>query len=133
IRQGTVTLDSQGAIDGYIYSTPQAVTAGVSLAAGDVNNNLYYQSYLSFLMSALPGVTTATEAQVTIVSATLQITQTAISGDPFGKLGSMEFDQVLFGPTLETTDATLPALLSFPTTSAAVTKSVTVTTAVRDD
>jgi len=126
-------LESEGAVDGYIYSTPAAFPNGVSLAAGDISNNLYYQSYISFNMMALPGVTTATEAMVTIVSATAQVTQTSTAGDPFGKLGAMLFEQIVYGPTLEVADATAPALLSFPTTSTATVKSVTVTTAVRDD
>ena len=57
-------------------------------------------------MSALPGVTTATEAQVSIVTATLAVTQTSTSGDPFGKLGALLFESLYYGPSLETSDST---------------------------
>lgn len=93
----TVTLTSTPALDGLVFAGG-TVTLSSNVTAGDYANALGPQGgirgFVSFDVSTIP-------AGATVVSATLTLVQRNVNSNPYGTLGSLLLDQVVYGSVLE--------------------------------
>ncbi|PNY79903.1 Ig-like domain-containing protein [Deinococcus koreensis] len=102
LRQLSTTLSSAPALDGWVRSDGAVNTDGVALLAGDSGtvDNATYRSYLSFDLAALTGAT--------VVSATLGVHQSSVTGTPYTSLdvgsSDLRLDHVNYGVSLTSTD-----------------------------
>ena len=104
---GSITLESEAALDGYrgsdsSGSTRQDILVGngeMTTTAGE----LVWRGFMSFDLS---GVASGT----TIESAELRFYQAKVGGNPYGKLGGLIVDHVDFGSSLDADDFDAPAL-----------------------
>ncbi|AWR85636.1 Ig-like domain-containing protein [Meiothermus taiwanensis] len=132
IRQKTVDLLSQAALDGDVYNTGAVNTTSSLLSVGDTTDNTYVRSFLSFDLSPL-----VTDGATFINSATLYALQGPDFGNPYTDLGgSVRAESVYYGPSLDTADFETPVLTYTYILSSDATagwKSTTVTSKVRDD
>lgn len=131
IRQKTVNLESQAALDGYVYSTGTVYSTSVGLAVGDTIFNTYMRGFLSFDLSPL-----VTDGATYINSATLYAYQYLVIGSPYTDLdGYVLAESVYYGPSLDAADFET-AVFSYTVlswTTDAGWKISTVSSKVRDD
>lgn len=118
IRQKTLSLESQAALDGYVYNIGTVYSTSVGLAVGDTSANTYMRGFLSFDPSPL-----VTDSATYINSATLYAHQYLVIGTPYTDLGgSVRAESIYYGPSLdsadfETTVLTYTYILSTNTTA----------------
>ncbi len=104
---GAIDLASQAALDGFVNSVGNVFTGGSGPGVGDIDpvqNGLGNRMFYSFDLASVPP--SATE----IVSATLEVSEEGVSGNPFATLGVIVVDHLDYGPTLDAGDYALPAL-----------------------
>ncbi|GEM81969.1 Ig-like domain-containing protein [Meiothermus hypogaeus] len=132
IRQKTVNLESQAALDGFVYNTGSVYTTSIGLAVGDTSANTSMRGFLSFDLSPL-----VTDSATNITSATLYAYQYLVMGAPYTDLGgSLRAESVNYGPSLDATDfetSVLSYTYTLSTNDTAGWKSVSVLSKVRDD
>jgi len=132
IRQKTVDLESQAALDGYVFNTGGVNIGSTSLFAGDYRDNTYFRGFLSFDLTQL-----VTDGATTINSATLYAYQHTVVGAPYTDLrGGVRAESVNYGPGLDAADFETPVLTHTYTlsgSSALGWKNVSVVLKVRDD
>jgi hypothetical protein len=132
IRQKTVTLYSQAALDGHVYNTGSVLTTSTVLVMGDILDNTYSRGFLSFDLTPL-----VNDGANDIETATLYVYQGLVWGTPYHNLGGrLNAESVYYGPSLGADDFEIPVIdytyaLSFDTTAGW--KSVSVPLKVRDD
>lgn len=90
----TVTIVSTDALDGIVGSAGDFSLTGDVVQAGDSVTNLGYRGFVSFDLAGIPD-------GATVLSATLRLVQEKVSGDPYGSMGPVLVDQVVFGSVLE--------------------------------
>lgn len=126
--QDTLALAGVAAREGVGNSGGGLTVGSVILGDGGVNQVL--RGFLSFDLSPIP-------AGATVVSATLQLSQFLVFGEPFAELGSMVADHVDLGAALDIADFSAAPLQSAVatlfTTPALGTILVDVTSSVLDD
>ena len=129
----TARLNSLAALDGSVNTLGFVAAQGGSPATGDSDffmNGLSQRQLFSFDLSSLP-------AGARIESATLELYQSRVAGDPYGKLGNVIVDHLAYGSSLDASDysgGTLQGAIGTLSTSPTVEyKSVDVTTAVEGD
>ncbi len=132
IRQKTVTLESQAALDGYVFNTGSVYTLPSTLYIGDDSRNIYFRSFLSFDLTPL-----VSDGATDIQTATMYAYQGLVVGTPYTNLGGrLNAESVYYGSSLDAGDFETPVInftyaLSFDTTSGW--KSISVPLKVRDD
>lgn len=106
VRQASLTLFSDAARDGTVWSVDGAFVIGLALYPGDNALNAYGRGFVSFDLGSLPASVTA------ITGATLGLYQESgvYSGAPYDSLGPLYAERVDYGPTLDASDLTLAAL-----------------------
>lgn len=106
LRLGTVTLYSDAAIDGVVWSTGMVFTANPSLFVGDNIDNAYGRAFVSFDLGQVPASATA------ISAATLSLYQESgtYGGAPYDTLAPLQVERVDYGVALDQADLALPAL-----------------------
>jgi hypothetical protein len=125
----TVVLLTFPADDGYI--TSDGIVDDESLVrAGDNAVNESRRGFARFPLASVP-------PGVTIVSAVLELRQTAVLGDPYGSFGDVVVHHVNFGAGIDATDFDSPILSAVPgflsTDATLGTKSIDVTAQVIAD
>lgn len=106
---GVIDLASQAGLDGFVNSAGNVFTAGSGPAVGDidsVSNGLGNRMFYSFDLASVPP--SATE----IVSATLQLSEEGVFGNPFATLSVVVVDHLDYGPALDGGDYNAAALQS---------------------
>jgi hypothetical protein len=96
----TVTLDSEAALDGWVTAAGEAVAAGGGPFTGDDdprNNGLGFRQVYSFNLSSVP-------RGAHITSATLQLYQALVKGQPYSVLGNVVVDHVNLDGALDSSD-----------------------------
>lgn len=100
---GNQQLQAVAGLDGFAGNLGQFDKGAATLKVGSTGaENEELRGFVAFDLSALPADT------VRIAQATLTLTEVGITGDPFGKLGSLEARKLDFGPSLEQTDFSAP-------------------------
>ncbi len=94
-RQTTVKLFSVATLDGNISNTGTVQTSGLfDGTVGDLNDNTYRRGFLSFNLSSLPA------DLIAINTATLNVYQAIVAGNPYGKMGNLMAESVNYGSSL---------------------------------
>ncbi|MGD9145477.1 MAG: CARDB domain-containing protein [Anaerolineae bacterium] len=105
----TVTLKSEGALDGYwLNDGSGSSTEDILVGNGeevDPIGELVARGFMSFDVSGIP-------AGSTIDSVELRFYQKEVQGDPYGKLGNLVLEQVDYGSSLGDSAYHTPALAS---------------------
>jgi hypothetical protein len=105
----TVTLKSEGSLDGYWLNDGSGSNAEDILVGNgdevDPIGELVARGFMSFDVSSIP-------AGSTIDSVELRFYQKEIQGDPYGKLGNLVLEQVDYGASLGDSAYNTPALAS---------------------
>jgi hypothetical protein len=128
----TVTLQSEAAIDGWVTAAGEAVSAGGGPFTGDDdprNNGLGFRQFYSFDLSAVP-------AGAHLTSASLQLYQANVNGNPYTALGNVVVDHVNVAGALDPGDYTGGTLGNAGTLSTSATiemKTLDVSSSVQDD
>ena len=90
----TVTILSTDELDGIVGSGGDFSLTGDVVQAGDSTTNLGYRGFVSFELGVIP-------AGATVLTATLRLVQKKVTGDPYGSMGPVLLDQVVYGNVLE--------------------------------
>lgn len=127
----TIEIRSTALLDGTVGEGGDFGTDGPVVQAGDSTTDLGYRGFLSFDLGGIP-------AGAEIVEARLRVVQRNVQGDPYGTLGTVWVDQVVYGNVLESGayDRTFPLNQAFAQLSADSTlgpKEVDATAAVQAD
>ena len=99
----TLGILSTAALDGYVTATGTVLAGQPVLAAGDNAMGDTARFFASFPLGGIPG-----GAQ--IQSASLEMTQTSVTGTPYVDLGLLVLDHLDYGATLDAPDFGLGAL-----------------------
>lgn len=135
VTQGasTARLSAVAALDGWVDNLGIAVAAGGTPGTGDADvflNGYSRRQFFTFDLSDLP-------AGARIESATLDLYQSRVTGDPYTKLGNVVVDHVSYGSSLDKSDyseGTLQSAIATLSTNANVeSKRVDVTVALERD
>lgn len=108
VRQKTVKVFSTAELDGSVSNIGEVLTAPAWIVpdgiVGDLDNNTYRRTFLSFDLSSLPTDLTA------INSATLYVRQFAANGSVYSDLGKVTAQHVNYGSSLTAGDFETPVL-----------------------
>lgn len=98
-QETTVNLASTAALDGFAGGNGAIGTASTLTLTGDISSvtNNGFRQFFSFDVSGIP-------AGSSIVSATLRLHQTAVSGNPYTDLGDVVVDHMDYGLSLDPGD-----------------------------
>lgn len=102
----TLTLPSEPTLDGFVMNDGEAVAHAGGPAVGDIDFiqlGRAGRQFFSFEITNIP-------AGAELVSASLQLYQAGVSGDPFASLGSVVVDRIDLGASLDAGDYARPAL-----------------------
>lgn len=106
IRQKTVELVSEAALDGHISSIGEVYSVLDLIEIGDTNTNTFTRGFLSFNLSPL-----VSDNAKSITEATLYAFQFWYLGTPFSDLGTwVRAESVYYGTSLDAGDFETPAL-----------------------
>lgn len=104
---GSVTLESEAALDGYRGNDGSGSTRqDVLVGNGHIVNptgELVWRGFLSFDLSSIP-------AGASVQSSELRFFQAKVGGDPYGKLGNLVLEHLDYGTSLDASDFDLPAM-----------------------
>lgn len=132
VRQKTVNLVSEAALDGHIYSTSAVNSTQDLLEIGDTNTNIFARGFLSFNLGPL-----VSDGATQITDATLYAFQFWYLGTPYSDLGGLvRAESVYYGTSLDAGDFETPVIIFIYTLSSSDTsewKSRAVTSKVRYD
>lgn len=113
--RSSIDLPSIPALDGYVGANGGTVLNNTTFSTGDDATNQEIRGFLSFSLVSLP------IDLVRIESATLNVYQVAVLGNPYGVLGGVQVQSVPYGTTLEAADFSAAAVAYVGALSASAT------------
>lgn len=93
----TIAILSTPGLDGFVQASGSVDPISTSLAAGDSTANAVARFFVSFPLGGIP-------AGATILSATLEVRQSAVIGTPYSDLGLLVVDHLDYGGVLDAAD-----------------------------